>query len=246
MLNIDIDQDANVFVMSLGHELGFSDVEKLKNKLDQYINETDRVPNLVFKVLKRPHWENFKTLKEHLRLVRDHHKLVKKVAVVSDGLMLNFLPGIIDHFVGAKVRHFSNDDLREAMDWAKAEDDHPGSFEILEGFPADVIAIEAKGTITMQDYHETLMPLVRDKLKEHDKLKLFVEIGEAFDAYSAGAVWDDTRFGLSHLTTFSKLALVSDIGWIRHSAKLFSPLIPTKVMVFHLSEIDQATHWIKT
>ena len=37
-------------------------------------------------------------------------------------------------------------------------------------------------------------------------------------------MWDDMRFGFSHLTTFSKLALVTDIDWIRKSAKLFGGL----------------------
>ena len=59
-------------------------------------------------------------------------------------------------------------------------------------------------------------------------------------------MWDDMRFGFSHLTTFSKLALVTDIDWIRTSAKLFGSLMPTEVMVFDVDDFDDAKNWIVT
>ena len=126
------------------------------------------------------------------------------------------------------------------------EEDHPGAITELEGFPRDVIALRFSGLITSADYTASLVPLIDAAAKDHDKLKLLCVLDQYFDGYSAGAMWDDMRFGFSHLTTFSKLALVTDIEWIRKSAKLFGSLMPTEVMVFDVEELDDAKRWIVT
>ena len=41
-------------------------------------------------------------------------------------------------------------------------------------------------------------------------------------------------------------ALVTDIDWIRKSAKLFGSLMPTEVMVFDVDDLDDAKKWILT
>lgn len=91
-----------------------------------------------------------------------------------------------------------------------------------------------------------LVPLIEEKLKKHDKLKLFFKLGAAFEAYSMGAAWDDLRLGLKHPLSFSKCALVTDIEWLRRGSKVMGPLMPMQLMVFHLSEEENATAWIKT
>lgn len=44
---------------------------------------------------------------------------------------------------------------------------------------------------------------------------------------------------------FSKLAFVSDIGWLRESVKLFGPLLPAPVQVFANADIEKAKAWIE-
>ncbi|MHA3915362.1 SpoIIAA family protein [Halovulum sp. GXIMD14793] len=134
----------------------------------------------------------------------------------------------------------------KAFEWAATEVDEPGSFKVLDGFPRDVVAVEATGEITSRAYQEVLALLIEAKLKEHDKLKLFCKVGEAFDSYSLGAAWDDFRLGLSHPLAYDKFALVTDLGWMRNAAKLFGPLMPTEVMVFDLADEERAQEWIRT
>ncbi len=57
-------------------------------------------------------------------------------------------------------------------------------------------------------------------------------------------MWDDARFGLMHLGDFLKIAVVSDIEWVRQSVKLFAPLVRAPVQVFHNSGIEDANRWI--
>lgn len=43
-----------------------------------------------------------------------------------------------------------------------------------------------------------------------------------------------------------KLALVTNVDWIRKSAKLFGSLMPTEVMVFDVEDLEDAKEWILT
>jgi len=106
--------------------------------------------------------------------------------------------------------------------------------------------VEAKGKITAKDYDETLVPLLEKKLKEHKKLKMLFYAGPDFEGYSAGAMWDDAKFGITHLTDFAKIAIITDVEWVRQGTKLFVPLFPAKVRLFSNKELKDGKAWIST
>jgi hypothetical protein len=68
-----------------------------------------------------PVWSDFAALVAHLQFVRDHHRNVQRVAVVSDSGFLTVAPRVADHFVHAEVRHFSEADRDAAIAWLRAE-----------------------------------------------------------------------------------------------------------------------------
>ncbi|MBC8242367.1 MAG: STAS/SEC14 domain-containing protein [Alphaproteobacteria bacterium] len=246
MLNVDFDAVESLVTVTPSGKLSRDDFEHLKTTMNDYINGMDRVPSLLIVANNFPHWENFAALLAHAKFIRDHHELIPKVAIVGDGGALSILPALVDHFVRAKVRHFSRDGLSLAKEWALQVDDHPGALELIEGLPADVVALEARGILTSQDYQNTLTPLIKERLKSHDKLKLLCVLGKEFEAISGGALWDDARLGIVHYFDFSRIAIVSDIGWIRNSVKLFAPLMAAHVHVFREAELEEAKSWIKT
>ena len=246
MLHADIDPDRNIVTVSPEGKVSQEDFEMLSNTISGYINEADKVPALVIETRHLPHWDSFAALLRHIKLVRTYEKVIPKVAIISDSKILQIAPSLADHFVKAKIRHFTAAHREAALDWVVAPDDHPGSFELIPGLPDNVVAIEAKGIVTAQDYEEMLVPLIAEKLKVHDHLNILLLADEDFQSCSAGAVWDDTKFGLMHLADFGKIALVSDTGWLRHGAKLFAPFMRGNLHVFSLAELDDAKEWIKS
>jgi hypothetical protein len=234
----------NVVTLTPTGTLSAADFMQLTTTIDQYINESDGVPNLIIHVGKLPHWNSFRALSEHLHFVRNHQKFVRKIGIVGDNFAVRTLPLLMDLFVSAKVRSFTEARLTEAQQWAADTEDHPGQFEPLEGFPWDVVAIRAKGIITGQDYRDMLIPLVEERLKSHERLKLLFVLDGDFESYSAAAAWDDARFGFSHLRDFAKIALVTDIGWIRHGANTFAPLMKADLRVFAVAELEDAKSWV--
>ena len=116
--------------------------------------------------------------------------------------------------------------------------------EVLEGFPANVAAFVCHGHVTRKDYDSVLVPMVEEKLEQNDKLRLYYETARDFDGIDPGAVLEDTMIGLSHALRWEKMAVVTDIGWIRHSILLFRFLLPGELRVFPAAEASQAKEWI--
>ncbi len=119
-------------------------------------------------------------------------------------------------------------------------------FRLIKGLPDHVLGVEARGRVTDADYREVLIPEVEKKLARHKALRLFYVAGKDFYGYDAHAMWDDTAFALEHWTSFSGIALVTDIAWLRAIAQAFAPLFPGVVKVFGLADRREAEKWIGT
>lgn len=123
-------------------------------------------------------------------------------------------------------------------------DDTKRSIKILTGFPEDVVAIEATGHVEASDYEEVLIPEVENRIRREGKVKLLYVIGAGFKGFSAGAAWDDARLGVRHMGDFARLAVVSDVDWIRMGTRMMAPMLRCPVHTFHLAELEQANAWI--
>ncbi len=245
MLDIEIDEGQNLVVIKPEGKLEKADFKRLTTLIDGYVNTHDHIPSLVIEAVNFPKWKKFGAFLAHLKFVRNAQSFVPKVALISDSKPITFMAALARHFVKARVRHFPLERREQAFAWVKTKGDHPGVFRVLDGFPNDVIAIEAEGVITAKDYEDTLKPLVAEKKKRHDKLKMLFVVGDGFQSYGADALWADAKFGLSHWADLSRLALVTDVPWMRAAVKLFGPLMPAKIRVFHKHEYEDAAEWIK-
>jgi len=122
--------------------------------------------------------------------------------------------------------------------------DETRNFEILEGYAPDILAVAAHGRITREDYEAVLIPAFNEKVRAEGKVKLLFVFGDDFSGYSAGAAWDDTKFGFLHLREMAALAVVTDVEWIRLGVKTFAPFMPGPVMLFHFRELPEAKEWV--
>lgn len=245
-MRVEIERDTAVAVVRPDSERGLTerDFATLREEIDTYLASHDRLHGLVVVVEDFPGWQSFAAFVSHIRFVRDHHRKLEKVALVSDGRLLTAAPDVVDHFVSARVRHFPLDCLNEARRWAGEVEDPEGGLSAMEGLADDVVAVRAVGVVTARDYDRTLTPLVKAALARHDRVKLLYWLGEDFKGFSAGAIWDDMRLGLMHLGDFSRVAVVTDVAWVRQSVKLFAPLLRADVQLFRGGEIDRARAWI--
>jgi hypothetical protein len=112
--------------------------------------------------------------------------------------------------------------------------------ELIEGLPKNVVGIVAKGRVTLQDCRDVLMPAIRQSRKRHAKIRLYYELNSRFP----GAAWDDLDLGLEHVSCCERVAIVTDIGWVRLTVKAVRFLIPSEIRVFAGVQAEEGLAWI--
>jgi len=117
--------------------------------------------------------------------------------------------------------------------------------EKIPDLPDNVLGFTAKGTVTANDYQSVIIPAVEELFSRQGKVRFLYHLGEDVTGFEAAAMWDDTKLGLKHLPGWERMAIVSDIEWVRAAIKIFGLVIPGHVRVFHNNELAEATRWIR-
>lgn len=118
--------------------------------------------------------------------------------------------------------------------------------KILDGFPDSVVALTAEGHVSAEDYERVVIPRVNEALARHGKVRLYYELGSSFDGIDASAAWEDFKLGLEHLSRWEKMAVVTDVRWIRMTLNAFRFVMPGKLRVFDTTHAADARSWVKT
>jgi hypothetical protein len=116
--------------------------------------------------------------------------------------------------------------------------------EALTGFPDTVAAFACHGHVTKDDYETVLIPDVEKRLAQHDKVRIYYEIAPDFAGVDPGAVWEDTKVGFAHWFRWERLAVVTDVEWIKQTMKIFGFLMPGELRAFPIAEADTARDWV--
>ena len=116
--------------------------------------------------------------------------------------------------------------------------------EQLSNFPDDVLAFVCKGRVTKADYDSVLVPAVMKALEKHKRIRLYYETAADFSGIDPGAMWEDFKVGMEHLTRWERVAVVTDVEWIKQTMRFFSFLMPGATKSFPTSEAAQARAWI--
>ncbi len=114
----------------------------------------------------------------------------------------------------------------------------------LSNFPENILAFVCEGHVTRSDYHTVVAPAVEEALRHHKKLRLFYETAPVFEGMDAGAMWEDFKIGMGHFKAWEKIALVSDVDWIKNAAKFSGFLTPAEVKIFPTAHAAQAREWV--
>jgi hypothetical protein len=116
-------------------------------------------------------------------------------------------------------------------------------FRLVDGLPPNVIAIEAVGKVTHDDYRNILIPRA-EAMTARGPTKMLYIIGNEFTGFEPEALWDDGVFGFKHWRDFNRIAVVTDHAWLCAAIGMFKPFFPAEVRLFSLAEITAAKDWI--
>lgn len=114
----------------------------------------------------------------------------------------------------------------------------------LTDFPENVVAFCCTGRVTKADYDSVVVPAVQKVLQKHEKARVYYEIDEGFTGFEPSAMWEDLKVGLGNLTRWDRIAVVTDIEWIKTTMGFFAFLMPAPTRLFPRAEAAHARTWI--
>jgi len=116
--------------------------------------------------------------------------------------------------------------------------------ERIQGLPDNVLGFKATGEVTGGDYESVLIPAVEELLARQKSIRFLYHLGEEFTGFDAKAMWDDAKVGLQHLTAWERVAVVTDVGWLRTAVNAFGFIMPGHVKVFSNGDLEAARKWL--
>lgn len=120
MLEFELQREKGILILEPKAALCAEDFATLAAAVDSYLEKHGTLEGLMIDAPAFPGWENFAALLSHLRFVRDHHRRIRRVAVVSDSALLAAGPKIASHFVAAELKSFPAAERDAALAWIEA------------------------------------------------------------------------------------------------------------------------------
>ena len=117
MIEHTLDAEHSILYLRPKSALARDDFVQLAKAVDPYIDKTGGLDGLIIEATRFPGWESLGAMAAHLRFVRDHHKRIKKIGLVTDSALGNVAEHLASHFVSAEIRHFSAGELEAAKQW---------------------------------------------------------------------------------------------------------------------------------
>ena len=117
MIEYNLDTAHSILYMRPKSALAADDFIKIARAVDPHIEATGGLAGVIIEAPAFPGWESFSALVAHFRLVRDHHRYVRKIAVVTDSTLVKVIESLASHFVSAEVRRFPPGETEAANQW---------------------------------------------------------------------------------------------------------------------------------
>ncbi|MFZ0614092.1 MAG: STAS/SEC14 domain-containing protein [Desulfobacterales bacterium] len=120
-----------------------------------------------------------------------------------------------------------------------------GFYEIQleEASGGNIVTLKFKKRLDKEDYEE-FVPRLEALMENSAKIRLVVELLD-FEGWTAGALWEDTKFAARHFSDIDRLAVVGDMRWEMGITVFVKPFTSAEVRYFDMKDLDQAQHWVR-
>jgi hypothetical protein len=120
MVEFTLDTTQSILHLRPKSALEKADFARLAAAADPHIEKTGGLAGLIIEVTAFPGWDSLGAMAAHFRFVRDHHRHIRKLAMVTDSALGNLAENLAAHFVAAEIRHFPAGELEAARRWITA------------------------------------------------------------------------------------------------------------------------------
>ena len=84
MISFELDENAGVLTVRPEEKLETQDFQTLSEVVDPFIEEKGELNGIIIVTERFPGWEDLDGMIEHMRFVRNHHRKITRVALVTD------------------------------------------------------------------------------------------------------------------------------------------------------------------
>lgn len=124
-------------------ELDRGQFELITREVDSYLKEHHKLNGVLLEAAHFQGWQNFAALSTHLKFIKNHHRSVEKIAVVTGDAVMNAIPRIAEHFIRAEVKVFKAAHRSRALRW-------------LEGLPLEATVPPKRSRAARGESHATM------------------------------------------------------------------------------------------
>jgi hypothetical protein len=119
MINVIVMRDEGIVVAEPTGPLEHTDFEKLAKEIDAYSDDGSRLLGLIIHTKLFPGWDDFNAFLQHMKFLKEHHKAIQRIAIVTDSILGTIGPTVANPFASAQIKHFGYDNIDEAKQWIK-------------------------------------------------------------------------------------------------------------------------------
>ncbi len=234
--------DDPILIVRPDGPLRAGDFSEMADAVETSVIQGKSIRGLLIDAPAFPGWADFAAIRSHFEFVRDHHRLIPRVAIVTDDRMLSALPQLGRHFTSADLRRFGAGESETALDWLRSPIPDRDRALRHAWFPRDrIIWVALEGRISSDEYR-AFAAWVETILAETSPVSFLVDIGR-LEGVEPRAVLADLKFGLRHLKDFRKIALLGDETWVSRAAAFPNPF-PVKIKGFQPGGEEAAWGWL--
>ena len=117
MLTVKLDEIEGIAILEPDGELSETDFISASKIIDPYIEKSGKLNGIIIHVKAFPGWDSFSALLTHLSFVKDHHKKVSRVAVLTDSPVGRMAENIAKHFISAQIKSYPYSEMEIAQKW---------------------------------------------------------------------------------------------------------------------------------
>ena len=119
--------------------------------------------------------------------------------------------------------------------------------EELSEMPVGTVGYRIWGRFTRKDY-KAILPRLQEEVDSGAEMRFLCQLGPEWEGMTGGAIWEDVKadvkFELFQRAKWHRIAVVSDLDWVRRLMELLGWAAPGEVKLFQLEQLEEAKAWV--
>jgi len=114
----------------------------------------------------------------------------------------------------------------------------------LNNLPATMVGFVATDEVTKEDFEAVVLPAVQELVDRTGILNYLLVLNTEIKNFTLGAWMKDALLGISHISKWNRVAIVSESEGIKTFTDLFSKVVPGEFRGYDSSELQEAINWV--